>query len=156
MQPTWHGNLLESVGVKLSAYADFTNWVRCSSCMKTLKDQLSGLVYSTDRGRFCPDCSNPEAECECADLKESRRVANLDGVVRIRRETSGRKGKGVTTITGVPLVDKELKTLAKVLKQKCGTGGAVKDGVIEIQGDHRDALKSYLEQQGYVVKLAGG
>jgi translation initiation factor 1 len=80
----------------------------------------------------------------------------LDGVVRIRRETSGRKGKGVTTITGVPLAEKELKVLAKKLKKVCGTGGSLKDGVIEIQGDHRTALKGMLEKEGYTVKLAGG
>ena len=80
----------------------------------------------------------------------------MDGVVRIRRETSGRKGKGVTTISGIPLSNEELKTLAKTLKKRCGTGGAVKDGIIEIQGDHRDVLRQTLSALGYQVKLAGG
>ncbi len=124
--------------------------------MASLRDQLSGLVYSTENGRHCPGCGMAEQECCCHDQAEADRVAKLDGVVRIRRETSGRKGKGVTTITGVPLVDKELKDLAKRLKQKCGTGGSVKDGVIEIQGDHRETLKIELEGKGYTVKLAGG
>ena len=76
--------------------------------------------------------------------------------MRIRRETSGRKGKGVTTVSGIPLSGDELKTLAKTLKKRCGTGGAIKDGIIEIQGDHRDVLRQELSTLGYQVKLAGG
>lgn len=79
-----------------------------------------------------------------------------DGVVRIGRETKGRKGKGVTLITGVPLAEEELKALASRLKQLCGTGGTVREGVIEIQGDQRDRLVQWFEQQGYKVKRAGG
>lgn len=79
-----------------------------------------------------------------------------DGVVRIQRQTSGRKGKGVCLITGVDLDDAELTKLAAELKKKCGCGGAVKDGIIEIQGDKRDLLKSLLEEKGMKVKLAGG
>jgi len=124
--------------------------------MASLQDQLRGLVYSTEHGETCPACRQPVAECRCAEQAEQARLAALDGVVRIRRETSGRKGKGVTTISGLPLPEKELKALAKALKQRCGTGGAVKAGIIEIQGDHREALKSELERRGYRVKLAGG
>ncbi|GHB32063.1 translation initiation factor Sui1 [Salinicola rhizosphaerae] len=124
--------------------------------MPSLQDQLRGLVYSTEHGETCPDCRQPVAECDCRDREEAERLAALDGIVRIRRETSGRKGKGVTTVQGVPLPSTELKALAKALKQRCGTGGAVKEGVIEIQGDHRDVLKSELEGRGYTVKLAGG
>ena len=76
--------------------------------------------------------------------------------MRIRRETKGRKGKGVTNVSGVNLADAELKTLTKLLKQTCSTGGTVKDGVIEIQGDHRQILKTELEKRGHQVKLAGG
>jgi translation initiation factor 1 len=79
-----------------------------------------------------------------------------DGVVRVGRETKGRKGKGVTLVSGVPLPPEELKTLAKELKQKCGTGGTLKDGVIEIQGDHRDALIELLKTKGWTVKRSGG
>ena len=79
-----------------------------------------------------------------------------DGIVRIQRETKGRKGKGVTLINGVPLAGAELKQLAKKLKQKCGTGGTIKNGVIEIQGDHRDLLLAELTQLGWKVKIAGG
>ncbi|WP_163578203.1 translation initiation factor Sui1 [Halomonas faecis] len=124
--------------------------------MASLQDQLRGLVYSTEHGETCPACRQPLAECRCDERAEQERLAALDGIVRIRRETSGRKGKGVTTISGVPLPEKELKALAKALKQRCGTGGAVKSGVIEIQGDQREALKIELEGRGYTVKLAGG
>nr|WP_298412043.1 translation initiation factor Sui1 [uncultured Halomonas sp.] len=124
--------------------------------MAFLQDQLRGLVYSTEHGDTCPACRKPLSECECADRAEADRLAALDGIVRIRRETSGRKGKGVTTISGVPLAHAELKTLAKELKKGCGTGGAIKNDIIEIQGDHRQTLKEALEARGYTVKLAGG
>ncbi|GHC38258.1 translation initiation factor Sui1 [Aidingimonas halophila] len=124
--------------------------------MPSLQDQLRGLVYSTDEGQLCPDCRRPVDECECQDRAEQERLADLDGIVRIRRETSGRKGKGVTIVDGVPLPTEELKALAKALKQRCGTGGALKNGVIEIQGDQRDTLKRELANRGFTVKLAGG
>ena len=79
-----------------------------------------------------------------------------DGTVRVSRETKGRKGKGVTLISGVPLGVEALAALAKDLKQRCGTGGTVKDGVIEIQGDHRDRLVEELQSRGHRVKRAGG
>lgn len=124
--------------------------------MPSLKEQLSGLVYSTEHGDLCPACRHPIADCRCDEQADQARLAELDGVVRIRRETSGRKGKGVTTVIGVPLPTDDLKALAKVLKKHCGTGGALKDGIIEIQGDHRERLKAELERRGYTVKLAGG
>lgn len=124
--------------------------------MASLHDQLRGLVYSTEHGDLCPACHAPVAECQCAEQAEQARLDALDGIVRIRRETSGRKGKGVTLVIGVPLPSAELKALAKILKQRCGTGGAVKAGNIEIQGDHRDTLYAELNQRGYTVKLAGG
>jgi translation initiation factor 1 len=79
-----------------------------------------------------------------------------DGIVRIGRATKGRKGKGVTLITGVPLDHEGMQKLTKQLKQKCGAGGALKDGVIEIQGDHRDVLVEELVKQGFTVKRSGG
>lgn len=124
--------------------------------MASLRDQLSGLVYSTEHGKTCPICREPLDACLCDDVNEQQRLAALDGVVRIRRETSGRKGKGVTTVSGIPLPSDELKTLAKTLKKRCGTGGSVKEGIIEIQGDHRDTLRHALSALGYQVKLAGG
>lgn len=111
-----------------------------------------GLVFSTEQGRMCPGCSQPVAECQCKNTAP----ATGDGVVRLSRETKGRKGKGVTLITGIPLAEKELKAYAKTLKAKCGTGGTVKDGVVEIQGDQRDLLLPLLQQKGWTVKKAGG
>lgn len=124
--------------------------------MKSLKEQLGGLVYSTQTGDMCPQCQAPLKACHCKDLNEQQRLASLDGVVRIHRETKGRKGKGVTLIKGIALTEKELKVLAKQMKQQCGTGGAVKEGIIEIQGDQRAVLKVFLEKRQYTVKLAGG
>jgi len=113
-------------------------------------------VYSTDQGNMCPHCAKPIKECQCSANAQRQRISQLDGIVRLSRETKGRKGKGVTLIKGLALNDKELKALAKTMKQKCGTGGAVKDGTIEIQGDQRELLKAFLEQLKYTVKLAGG
>lgn len=112
-----------------------------AECM--MSDSNSRLVYSTETGRI----DEPKA----APVRPKG-----DGVVRIQRQTSGRKGKGVCLITGVDLDDAELTKLAAELKKKCGCGGAVKDGIIEIQGDKRDLLKSMLEAKGMKVKLAGG
>ena len=86
----------------------------------------------------------------------SPRAPRGDGIVRVRRETQGRGGKTVTTVSGVGLPDAELRELAGELKRRCGTGGSVKDYVIEIQGDHRDAVVQELERRGLTVKLAGG
>lgn len=112
------------------------------------------LVYTTDRGRLCPGCLRAAAECVCRDA--ARRRPAGDGIVRLSRETKGRKGAGVTLITGLPLGDDELAVLAKNLKARCGVGGAIKDGVIELQGDQRDRLLPVLENLGYRVKKAGG
>jgi len=124
--------------------------------MASLQDQLSRLVYSTEKGDLCPGCGEALTDCICAEQAEQIRIAAMDGVVRIRRETSWRKGLAVTTISGVPRVESDLKALLKTLKQGCGSGGAVKEGVIEIQGDHRDKLKTLMEKEGFTVKLAGG
>ena len=112
----------------------------------------TGIVYSSEFGRMCPECKQPVANCSC---KKNKSRPSRDGIVRVQRETKGRKGKGVTLITGVPLADDALKTFAKKLKQRCGAGGAVKDGVIEIQGDHRDLLVEELSKEGWKVKKAG-
>jgi len=111
-----------------------------------------GLVFSTEQGRMCPECRQPTSDCVCGKPAPPKG----DGIVRVSRETKGRKGKGVTLITGMPLDEKELKAYAKVLKAKCGTGGTVKDGVVEIQGDQREVLVPLLEQKGWTVKKAGG
>ncbi|MEH6628905.1 MAG: translation initiation factor Sui1 [Motiliproteus sp.] len=117
------------------------------------KKNNSGLVFSTEFGRMCPDCGQPTQSCCC---KHDDAIPEGDGVVRISRETKGRKGKGVTLLTGVPLPAAELKNLAKQLKQRCGTGGSVKDGVIEIQGDQRDLMLEELLKRGFKAKRAGG
>lgn len=111
------------------------------------------LVYSTDKGRLCPDCEQPKAQCRC---KRQTGAATGDGIVRLQRQTQGRAGKAVIVISGLQLASDQLKALAKTLKQRCGCGGAVKDDTIEIQGDHRDTLKAALETLGYTVKLSGG
>jgi translation initiation factor 1 len=113
----------------------------------------SRLVYSSAQGRVCPHCGMAAARCVC---RRSPRVAQGDGVVRVRRETRGRRGKTVTTIAGVPLPERELRDLAAELKRRCGSGGSVVEGVIEIQGDHRDAIVPALEDRGYTVRRAGG
>ncbi len=112
------------------------------------------LVYSDEIGSTCPKCGQPLQKCRCNNSTEKQ--SKKDGIVRIQRETKGRKGKGVTLITGVPLAGDELKSLAKKLKQRCGTGGTIKNGVIEIQGDHRDLLLRLLQEKGWTVKKAGG
>lgn len=110
-------------------------------------------VYSTETGRLCPGCGQPVSACVCNSKKV---FGGGDGVIRLSRETKGRKGKGVTLVTGFQGTEDELKTLAKKLKQVCGTGGTVKDGVIEIQGDARLKIQQTLEAAGHRVKLAGG
>ncbi len=113
---------------------------------------LGGLVFSTDAGRHCPGCSKPVDACIC---KQSV-IPEGDGIARVRRETKGRGGKTVTTITGVPLAEEPLKELASLLKKRCGCGGSLKDGVIEIQGDHVQLLLDELLKQGFKAKKSGG
>ena len=114
---------------------------------------IGGLVYSTELGRMCPACRQALADCQC---KAQTRPQSGDGVVRLRCETKGRKGKGVTVITGVPLDAARLAVFAQSLRQRVASGGAVKDGRIEIQGDHVASLLPLLQQQGWIVKTAGG
>lgn len=114
----------------------------------------SRAVYSTEHGRICPECGKQIDRCDCGSKRESP-IAS-DGVVRLRREVKGRGGKTVIVITGLPLDEKGLSELGKKLKKKCGTGGSVKNGVIEIQGEHRDTLNVELTRIGYSVKMAGG
>ncbi|MEZ9041013.1 MULTISPECIES: stress response translation initiation inhibitor YciH [unclassified Vibrio] len=101
------------------------------------------LVYSTETGRIKPE-------------EEKVQRPKGDGIVRIQKETKGRKGKGVSVVTGLDLDDAPLKLMAAELKKVCGCGGSVKDGNIEIQGDARDKIKTHLEKKGYKVKFAGG
>jgi len=124
--------------------------------MTLTKAQIIESVQES--GRICPSCGNPTKRCICKKKNPTKKQSTYsnDGIVRIRREVKGRKGKTVTALFGVALDDRRLKQFAKILKQKCGTGGTVKDGVIIIQGDHRETLLQEIEQRGYTVKLAGG
>ncbi|PQJ62371.1 stress response translation initiation inhibitor YciH [Photobacterium angustum] len=103
----------------------------------------SRLVFSTETGRIKEEAAAPVRP-------------KGDGIVRIQRETKGRKGKGVSIVTGLDVEDTQLKLIAAELKKVCGCGGSVKDGNIEIQGDKRDIIKTHLEKKGHTVKLAGG
>jgi translation initiation factor 1 len=113
---------------------------------------LSGLVYSTETGRMCPTCRKAVAQCIC----KLAAIPSGDGTVRVWRETKGRGGKAVTLVKGVLVDSAALLDLGKQLKTACGTGGTVKDGVIEVQGDHCDKVIQVLKSQGYTVKRAGG
>jgi translation initiation factor 1 len=118
-----------------------------------------GLVYSTDSGRMCPTCRRPLSDCACKGLAAAAALASAaagDGIVRVSRETKGRGGKGVTLVKGLALDAAALTQLAKALKAACGSGGTVKDGVIEVQGDHVDKLVERLVALGHKVKRAGG
>ncbi len=109
-------------------------------------------VYTTSSGRICPKCGKPLDACIC---KKSA-LPKGDGIVRVFRDSKQRKGKTVTVITGLILSHEPLHTLHSDLKRLCGSGGAVKDGNLEIQGDHRDAVFAELKKRGFTVKLAGG
>jgi len=111
-------------------------------------------VYSSDHGRVCPVCDRAIAACRCRAARPQG--PPTDGIVRVSRSTKGRKGKGVTIVTGVPLTGDALKDLVKQLKARCGAGGAIKEGAVEIQGDHRELLVGLLEAKGWKVKRAGG
>ena len=122
------------------------------------------LVYTSESGsvRYCRRCGQPEHTGRCrASLSgagatdQSRQLPN-DGVVRLARDRKKRGGKTVTVIAGLPGDVAALAALAQTLKRLCGSGGTVKDGVVEIQGDHRERLAAYLAGEGYRVKLAGG
>ncbi len=122
--------------------------------IKKDKSSKSNLVFSTDE-RICPGCLRPQAACVCKSLHATLSDQG-DGIVRLHRETKGRKGKGVTLIKGLVLGEPELSQLAKKLKNAFGVGGAIKAGVIELQTADRDRVKVLLEEMGHTVKLAGG
>ncbi|WP_243373732.1 translation initiation factor Sui1 [Geotalea sp. SG265] len=121
--------------------------------MQNGSEKNSRLVYSSEQGRICPECGKAVGGCIC---RKKALKGPGDGIVRVQRETKGRGGKTVTVITGLPGDDNALKAISGELKRRCGTGGTVKDGVIEIQGDHRELLLAELEKKGYKVKRAGG
>ncbi len=111
-------------------------------------------MYSTEAGRMCPVCRKPVAQCVCA--RGATAPPASDGIVRVSRETKGRGGKAVTVVRGLALDGAALVQLAQQLKAACGSGGTVKDGVVEVQGDHCDKVVAMLQSRGHVVKRAGG
>jgi translation initiation factor 1 len=113
----------------------------------------NALVFSSETGRACSLCGKPITGCIC---KKASDQVKGDGVVRVRRESKGRGGKTVTVVTGLPLAVDALKLLAGELKKRCGTGGTVTEGNIEIQGDFADLLVAELTKRGYQAKRAGG
>mgnify|MGYP003385289290 CR=1 FL=1 len=117
------------------------------------KSSGGGLVYSTESGRMCPVCRQPLKQCACS---AKNAVPTGDGIARVSRETKGRGGKAVTLVRGLALDDAALHTLGKQLRAACGCGGTVKDGVIEVQGDHGERVLELLKAQGFAAKRAGG
>jgi translation initiation factor 1 len=113
----------------------------------------SRIVYSTGLGSLCPNCRRAVRECVCP--KGAPGAATV-AAVRVGREVKGRAGKGVTTVSGLPLSMADIEALATKLKKRCGSGGTVRDGVIEIQGDHRDTIVAELNKMGWAAKRSGG
>nr|WKF61887.1 putative protein YciH [Paraburkholderia busanensis] len=113
-----------------------------------------GLVYSTEGGRMCPECRQPLGNCVCK--KAAAVLPSGDGIARVSRETKGRGGKSVTVVKGLALDPLALASLGKQLRTACGSGGTVKDGVIEIQGDHGERVVETLKKLGHGAKRAGG
>jgi translation initiation factor 1 len=122
--------------------------------MALRKLQPQSPVYSTEHGKMCPACARPVKECSCRHRQQQPGPG--DGVVRVSRETKGRKGAGVTIITGIPLHHAGLVDLARELKRRCGSGGTVKGDRLEIQGDHRDLMVAEMTRRGWKVKRSGG
>jgi len=114
----------------------------------------STFVYSTEVGRICPGCRQAVAQCACRTMTNAG-VAG-DGSVRVSRQSKGRGGKTVTLVKGLALDAAALAALAKQLRTACGAGGTVKDGVLEVQGDHCDTILAALKKHGYNAKQAGG
>lgn len=117
------------------------------------RSPTGGLVYSTESGRMCPACRKAIAQCACSAPAPAVRG---DGIVRISRESKGLGGKVVTVVRGLPSDAAALESLARQLKAACGTGGTVKEGAVEVQGDHRDKIAALLAGQGHKVRQAGG
>ena len=117
------------------------------------KPPQGGLVYSTEGGRMCPACRQPLANCTCAAQAAAPRG---DGIVRVSRETKGRGGKAVTVVRGVVGDAAALAALGKRLRTACGSGGTVKAGVLEVQGDHCERVIELLTREGCSVKRSGG
>jgi translation initiation factor 1 len=113
------------------------------------------IVYRSGIGRICPGCQRPLAQCACKDAR-GKPARPGTGAVRVARATQGRGGKVVSVITGLPLGETELAALAAELRKRCGSGGTVREGAIEIQGEHRDTLVAELVKRGYQARRSGG
>jgi len=116
------------------------------------RDAAGGLVYSTEAGRMCPVCRQPLAQCRCGKAA----LPPVAGPVRVSREVKGRGGKTVTVVRGLPLDSVALADLGKQLRSACGAGGTVKDGTLEVQGDHAERVLAWLAARGFQPKRSGG
>ena len=115
-----------------------------------MRSKTGGLVYSTDNGRMCPVCRQAMAQCAC----KAQPIPVGDGVVRVSLQTKGRGGKSVTLVKGLLLDEVAMAILGKQLRTACGSGGTVKDGIVEVQGDHVTLITTLLQKQGFNLKLS--
>jgi translation initiation factor 1 len=115
---------------------------------------MGNVVYSTEKGRICPDCGAPTQSCNCKDLQDQKVLGS--GKVRVRREVKGRGGKAVTVITGLPMNKNSLTHCCREMKRKLGVGGSLKGENIEIQGDHVTRILNHLKGLGIDAKKGGG
>lgn len=122
--------------------------------MRRPSDPGSRLVYSTEGGRTCPDCRQALSACRCAALARAQPMG--DGRVRVAREKAGRGGKTVTTVRGLPLDADAAAALGKRLRSSCGSGGTLREGVLELQGDHVERVLAWLQAEGFEAKRSGG
>src|SRR5271157_6550433 len=119
---------------------------RCLAANRHNGSVAARIIYSTGVGSLCPNCRRALRECVCPKGAPGVRTVSA---VRVGRETKGRAGKGITTVTGLPLAMADIEALATKLKKRCGSGGTVRNGIIEIQGDHRDAIVAELIKMGW-------
>lgn len=117
-----------------------------------MTDRGARLVYSTDQGRTCPKCGWPAKNCQCSTRATVEEPVPARVTAKLRMEKKGRGGKTMTVVDGLPRNTVFLKELCAELKRLCGTGGAVEDGAVELQGDLRERLRPHLAAKGFVVK----
>lgn len=123
--------------------------------MRWIDKTGNALVFSSVHGSICPDCGYPKSQCRCKQIQSERSLPS-DGIVRVRRETKGHGGKTVTAISGLPISEGEARKLMGELKRFCGSGGAIKEGIVYLQGDHCAKVIDELTRRGFKVKRAGG
>jgi translation initiation factor 1 len=135
--------------------ARYSHLTRVPSYIVAMNDRRNGrLVYSTDKGRVCPGCGWPVRDCRCSTRAAAEPVPSRSGkiVAKLRMEKKGRGGKTVTVVAGLPRNAAFLRELCQELKRACGTGGAVSEDTIELQGDLRDRIREYLLNKEFIVK----